>query len=99
VVIVEGITDVWRLGYGAVCTFGIKFTPQQVRLLGNAFTNRFVLYDQTEKQALRQGKKLAEQLSIYPGNTEYIEIKGVNAKKDPAQYTNLFASKLMQSLK
>jgi DNA primase len=30
VVIVEGITDVWRLGFGAVATFGIKFTPYQV---------------------------------------------------------------------
>lgn len=61
VVVVEGITDVWRLGAGAVATFGTGFTQQQVRLLANRFDKHFVWFD-NEPEAQRQADKLAQQL-------------------------------------
>lgn len=33
IVLVEGVTDVWRYGSGAVCGFGKKFSPDQIRLI------------------------------------------------------------------
>jgi len=44
-VVVEGITDVWRLGKGAVATFGKKYTKEQLLLLANSFDRVFVLMD------------------------------------------------------
>lgn len=98
VVIVEGITDVWRLGFGAVCTFGIKYTPYQLLVLSK-FKNRFVLYDTTDPQARKQGRKLAEELSSFNGNTEYIELTGKYSRCDPAELPSTYASDLMNELK
>ena len=42
---VEGITDVWRLGTASFATFGIKYTPKQLRLVAKSFTRVFILFD------------------------------------------------------
>lgn len=56
-VVVEGITDVWRLGAGAVGTFGISFTSQQAQLIAMNFNRVFILYD-GEPQAQEQADYL-----------------------------------------
>ena len=55
-VVVEGVTDVWRLGFGAVSLFGIKYTLQQIRILSK-FEKVFLLFD-PEAQAQAQAKKI-----------------------------------------
>jgi DNA primase len=61
VVIVEGITDVWRIGDGAVATLGQAFTQEQVRLLvGRGVRGALVLFDSDAEERARQ---LAAQLS------------------------------------
>jgi len=42
---VEGVTDVWRLGPQAFCTFGIKYTNTQLRLIAKTFRRVFVVFD------------------------------------------------------
>jgi hypothetical protein len=44
-VVVEGATDVWRLGPGAVALFGQDWTPEQVLLLANNFDKAVVMLD------------------------------------------------------
>jgi hypothetical protein len=44
-VVVEGVTDVWRLGAGAVATFGKKYTAEQVVMIANNFEKVFRLFD------------------------------------------------------
>lgn len=44
IVVVEGCTDVWRLGSGAVATFGTKVTPSQIKILCQ-FKNVILLRD------------------------------------------------------
>ena len=44
-VVVEGITDVWRLGAGAVATFGKKYTKQQILMIANNFEKVYVMLD------------------------------------------------------
>lgn len=61
VAIVEGITDVWRIGDGAVCTFGTQYTKKQISLLiQKEIKNAFVLFD---AEAEKQAQKLANILS------------------------------------
>jgi DNA primase len=43
-IIVEGILDAWRIGDGAVATFGKQYTHEQIRLL-KGLKKVFVLYD------------------------------------------------------
>ena len=103
IVVVEGITDVWRLGYGAGATYGIKYTPEQVLLLSQ-FERRYVLFDTEDPQARAQGLKLAEELSTFPGYTEYVELdndcRWINKKegRDPANLTQACANEIMEEL-
>lgn len=58
---VEGITDVWRLGTDAFATFGIKYTPQQVRVISKLFNEVVIIYD-PDPQAQQQAWKLQKEL-------------------------------------
>ena len=92
VVICEGIFDVFRLGYGAVATFGIKFLPEQINLLSE-FKNHFILYD-SDPQAQKQAKKMANQLSAFSNNIEIIQLES----GDPADMKQKEADELMREL-
>lgn len=65
-IIVEGVTDVWRLGPGAVALFGIKYRPAQVKMLLSYFKDFHILFD-PDPQAKIQAKKLANELSVMGG--------------------------------
>ena len=94
-VIVEGITDVWRLGPGAIATFGIIFTEEQIKtILSKKIKKAFILFD-NEPQAQRQAQKLAYELSSFGVLTEVITLNNV---KDPAELTWENAARLMSSL-
>lgn len=103
IVVVEGISDVWRLGYGAACTFGIKFTTSQLRMIASK-KRRYVLFDTQDPQAREQGKKLADMLALLPGLTEYIELGSTHAwinpkaGKDPGNLTQREANAIMAEL-
>jgi DNA primase len=71
ILILEGVADVWRMGYGAVATYGIKYTPHQLAILRQK-KNRFILFD-PDPQAQVQAEKLYYQLSGFPGHTELLE--------------------------
>lgn len=89
IVIVEGITDVWRLGPGSVATLGIKFRPPQVALM-RSFKNRFILYDD-DIQAIQQADRLYNILSGFPGHTEVFDIEG-----DPGDLDQIEADLFMK---
>jgi len=59
-VVVEGPVDVWRLGPGAVATFGTEFTLSQAKMLRKQKIV-YIMYDNSAKDpnAQRQAKKLA----------------------------------------
>jgi DNA primase len=67
VIITEGPLDVWRVGPGAVCTFGSAFTTPQVLAL-TPIQKRIICYDR-EDEAQKQAKKLMSQLGPFPGET------------------------------
>lgn len=77
-IIVEGITDVWRLRYNAVATLGLVFTRKQVRLLTERLKTAFICFD-AEPQAQEMALALGEELSMAGVDTSIVAID----KDDP----------------
>ena len=94
VLIVEGPTDVWRLGRGAVATFGTAYTIKQVKLL-KSFKTRYIMFDPSDKEAQKRAKELASDLSAFAGRTEILTFKGY---KDPGELPQNEADDLMKEL-
>lgn len=81
IIICEGPLDVWRIGPGAVATFGIAYTPKQV-LAMTQYARRVVCYD-NEPEAQKQAAKLCDELSVFPGETYNVKLDA----KDAAEAT------------
>jgi 5S rRNA maturation endonuclease (ribonuclease M5) len=95
IIIVEGVTDVWRLGYGAVSTFGTKFTTEQVKLIFKKNIKEvFILFD-NEPTAQKQAYKLAREIS---GQNIEVTIVTELDNKDPAELSWQDAKELKRSL-
>jgi len=92
VLIVEGVSDVWRMGAGAVATFGINWKVEQASILRN-FSHRFIMYD-NEYQAQWNAKALANWLAPFPGETEIIS----GLKTDPGDLSQNEADKIKKEL-
>ena len=92
-VVVEGITDQWRLGDGAVATFGIMYTQEQLILLCESFSCLFIFYD-AEPQAQEQAHKLALECGSLGTRAEVIHPDC----DDPASMTDEEAQQLMKEL-
>jgi len=60
-VVVEGVTDVWRIGDGCVGTFGKQWTKEQVDTLLSCEPERAIVL--LDSDANRQARKLANYLS------------------------------------
>lgn len=94
-IVVEGVFDVFRFGIGAVATFGIKYTQEQVKLLSTHFNKVFVVYDD-DPQAVISARKLASELRFRGVSSKVIEIEGdpgdmkqVQANAIKTQYLNI----------
>jgi hypothetical protein len=81
-IIVEGVFDAWRLGYGAVATFGSKVISNQILLLAERFSDVFWLFD-PEKKAQENAEENSARLINIGVNSSVIEWKW-NAN-DPAE--------------
>lgn len=79
VLIVEGPTDVWRIGDNTVATLGVKYTSAQVLTLAQ-YRRCFVLYD-AEPKAQEQAKRLATDLSTVVSEVNILELES----GDPAE--------------
>jgi DNA primase len=69
-IIVEGILDAWRIGDGAIATFGTKYTREQLRLL-KGLKQAFIFYD---SDAVSIAHKLAYDLSSIVPQIEVLEL-------------------------
>jgi len=84
-IVVEGVTDVWRIGDGAVALHGVNYTPAQLKLLSQ-FRKVYVLLDAT---AMNEAEKLAMDLATFT-DVEILELK----KGDPADLPESEVEKL-----
>lgn len=72
IVVVEGPLDAWAVGPGAGALFGTAFTSAQVKLLSQ-IPYRFICFDSSH-EAQSRGSELANQLSVFPGETQIIQL-------------------------
>jgi len=72
VIVVEGITDVWKIGDGACAVVGIQWTIQQLKMLTD-FKRVFVLFD-SENKAQESAKRLCSDLSCIVNHVERLEL-------------------------
>jgi len=70
IVIHEGPIDVWATGPGAVATCGTAYTEAQLKAMAR-YPIRAVCYD-TDPEAQRRARVLANALSVYPGTTHNV---------------------------
>lgn len=78
IVVCEGVTDVWRIGPGAVATFGTTVTAAQKFRIAK-YPVRIYCFD-NEPEARRRSKALANELAIFPGETYNLSL---SSGKDP----------------
>jgi len=79
VIVVEGLTDVWKIGDGSCAVMGIQWTVEQLRLL-SSFKRVFVLFD-SEYKAQESSKRLCSDLSCLVDHVERLELD----KDDPGE--------------
>lgn len=72
IVIVEGPTDAWKIGPGAVATLGTAVTNRQIERMIK-YPRRVICFD-SEIKAQSQARKLLDVLSLYGGDTSNIEL-------------------------
>lgn len=99
-VLVEGVTDVWRLGPGALCCFGIKYRLAQIRLLAK-FKEVFIFFD-PEVQAREQAEKIQSELLFRGVKAVHLPMEKKNKLPlldyDPGDMDQWDADKLMYDL-
>jgi len=82
IIIVEGPTDVWRVGPGAVALFGLKWKPEQIQRILK-YRKRAICFD-NEPGAIKRARQLSEILSLYDGETYVIQLDS----PDPGSASN-----------
>jgi len=92
VIIVEGVTDVWRLGAGAVATMGVDWGKEQANRL-RRYDRRYIAFD-PEETAQRRAEELARWLAFFPGVTEIVE----DLRTDPGDLSDNESVDLMRQL-
>lgn len=91
-IIVEGPTDVWRLGESAAATCGISYTQEQVREIARIFKKVAVVFDD-DPQAVKQAIKLVKELQFRNVDAYHVKIKG-----DPGGMGSHKANKLVKNI-
>ena len=92
-IICEGPTDVWRFGYNAVAMFGLIYTQDQVRILGNKLKKATICFD-NEPHAQEVASNLAEELSWQGVEVEIILIDAA----DPGELSKAEADEIKNEL-
>lgn len=81
VVICEGPFDAFRIGPGAVCTFGVNVSRAQRAWLSR-IPLRVVCLDSSE-DAQRRAASLCRELALFPGNTENVVLDAADPGEAP----------------
>jgi len=91
-ILVEGPTDVWRMGTSSCAVSGIKYTPKQVRIIATTFTRVAVCFDD-DPQAKLQAAKIVAELKFRGVDAFRVDIEG-----DPGSMKQSDADYLVKQL-
>ncbi len=89
IIVVEGPTDVWAIGPGAVAILGLNFSQEQLAKMIE-YPMRVICFD-NESQAQRRAHRLARQLFPYTGQTYVVRLETGKdaAEADPKEIREL----------
>ena len=88
IIVHEGPTDAWRTGPGAVATFGQNYSREQIERISK-YPRRYICFD-SSKDAQNRAGRLADELSIFDGQTFRIELDAEDpATADPKETSRL----------
>lgn len=73
VIVCEGPLDVWKIGPGAVCTFGLAVTKAQMARIGR-YPTRVFCFD-NEPEAQRRALNLAREVAVLNGRTVVVTLE------------------------
>jgi hypothetical protein len=101
--IVEGYTDVWRVGDGTVAVMGLQFTPRQLRLLAERSPREAVIlfdgedpnrpdFKEKHRLTLAQAKKMALSLKGLVPTVDVMEM----SHNDPGDLVDEEVAELRQ---
>lgn len=95
IVIVEGPLDVWRIGDGAIASFGTTFTQAQIELLVAIKPKRiYTLFDSGKLEA-----KQSQKLTTKVGSFEGIKVYRIDLKRgDPCDLTHTQVTQLRKEV-
>jgi hypothetical protein len=92
IILVEGPTDVWRMGVYSAAVSGIKYTPEQIRCIASSFKRVAVCFD-GEQAASLQANKIVAELKFRGVDAFRVDIEG-----DPGSMDQTEADYLVKQL-
>lgn len=95
VAIVEGPTDVWRMGDGFICSFGTSVTQVQINFLARNYREVFLVFD-PEPIAQERARHYAESLAVIGGIDVWIIDTELDS--DPGDMSEKHVRKLRREL-
>ena len=95
-IVCEGPTDVWAIGKGAVCTFGLNVSDVQIALL-SSIPRRVVCFD-NESNAQRRAQQLADELAVHAGETYVVRLSGDDPASSPPDEIAELRAQFLDSL-
>jgi hypothetical protein len=95
VCVVEGPTDVWRMGDDFICSLGTSMVEAQIQFLARTYKEVLYMFD-SEPEAQRNALKYAERLSVIGGVD--VTIIDTESKADPGSFTDKHAKLLRRKL-
>ncbi len=96
IIVVEGVTDVWRLGRFSAATFGIEFKMEQILQLARLHDRFHIVFDD-EPQAQRQARELATKLKALRKTADVHKIQGDPGAMRPDDAKHLVRSLLRRT--
>lgn len=97
VIVCEGISDVWRFGIQAICTFGIDFLPAQIRAVTSnkrkTKNKQIMVVFDDDPQAIVKAEQLVAELLFRGYDAKKIDIVG-----DPGAMPQFEANQLVHEI-
>jgi len=93
-IVVEGITGVWRLGPGALGTFGANYHISQVRLLASRFEKIYTFFD-PDDAGEKAGKMIGELQAIGKEAIQLETIEGYDSGSIPQDIADELMEKIL----
>ena len=85
VILVEGVTDKWRMGGCSIAMFGKGFSVKQLIILADKFNHDMKIKVLFDPDATEDGNRLAGELASIFRNVKFIDLEG---DKDPADLSD-----------